>query len=556
MSRIDPILQELIRCSLDAAVDEMALALVRTARSINLKSTMDVSCALCDTAGRVLVQGETLPLNLGAVPVAIKAVLEKFSDNVEEGDLFVLNDPFHGGSHLPDLYVFKPIFIDGKHVAWSISEAHHLDIGGLTAGGNGTDATEIYQEGLRIPPLKLVEAGRPNDAVFDIIKTNVRVPDYVMGDLRAQIAACNTGDRSFVSLASRYGLATLMGAADALLDQAEYYSRSAISQMPDGIYSFTDHLDNDGLDETPITINVTITVAGDQLTADFAGSSSRAKGALNCTLSMTMSAVYAAVRYLIPGTVPNNEGLFRPITVTAPEGCVVSAVSPASVAARGLTGFRTGNAMFGALAQIVPDKVFACEVGADCGLSFSSVDENGRPIVFLEFLCGSWGARPFADGIDGCSSALVNFANNSIELVEWEYPIMFERYGYVPDTGGAGKFRGGLAIERHYRFLVEANLQMRTDRTLYQPYGLFGGEPGSRSHTVLVRGNEQIELPGKCKIQIQQGDVLRHRLAGAGGWGDPSERDAEMVRRDLLEGKISLEFAERHHPHASRLAAE
>lgn len=544
----DPILLELVRHSLDAIVDEMALSLVKTAHSINLKSTMDICCAICDRDGRVLVQGETLPLNIGAIPIAMKAVLGKFADDVSDGDLFILNDPFHGGSHLPDFYLFKPVFLDGRHVAWSMSEAHHLDVGGLTPGGNGTDAVEIFQEGLRIPPIRLYAAHQPVAAVFDIIATNVRVPDYVLGDLRAQIAACEIGERFFLALAARYGLDVLMESIEALLDQSEKYARAAIAAMPDGSYEFTDHLDGDGIDDAVVPIKVTLTVSGDRLVADFAGSSSRVAGAINATMSPTCSAVYAAVRYLIPGNPPNNEGFFRPIEIRAPEGSIVNAVAPAPVAARGLTAFRIGNVVFGALSKIAPGRVFACEVGADSGISFASTDTAGRAIVFLEFLCGSWGARPHADGIDGCSSAFVNFANNSVELIEWEYPMVIERYGYVPDTGGAGRHRGGLALERHYRFEVDrAQLQLRTDRTRFRPYGIYDGEPGARSSSHLLRDGSVIDLPGKCKIAVQRGDVLRHQLAGAGGWGPASERDPAAVREDILDGKITVEHARRHY---------
>jgi N-methylhydantoinase B len=265
-------------------------------------------------------------------------------------------------------------------------------------------------------------------------------------------------------------------------------------------------------------------------------------------MSPTSSAVYAAVRHLIPGNPPNNEGFFRPIEIRAPVGCIVNAVAPASVAARGLTAFRTGNVVFGALAQIAPDRVFACEVGPDCGISFAGLDGDGRPIVFLEFLCGSWGGRPHADGIDGCSSAFVNFANNSVELVEAEYPVVIERYGYVPDSGGAGRHRGGLALERHYRFAVDgAQLHLRSDRTRFRPYGAHGGEAGAHAGTTLLRDGKTIALPGKCKLAVQRGDVLRHRLAGAGGWGPPAERDPQAIQADILDGKVTAEEARRQY---------
>jgi N-methylhydantoinase B len=544
----DPILLELVRYSLDAIADEMSLVLVRTAYSINLKSTMDMCCAICDADGRLIVQGLTLPLHLGSIPEAMRATIAKFRGRVEEGDLFILNDPFEGGSHLPDIFLLKAIFLEGRHIAWAVSEGHHLDVGGMTPGGNGCDATEIYQEGIRLPPMKLMSRGKPVDQVFDFISANVRVPRHVLGDLRAQIAACETGERQYLQLVARHGFETLSRCIEALLDQSERYARAAISAMPDGTYEFVDHIDDDGMGSGPIPIKVAITVAGDRLRADFKGTSPQVRGAINSPLSFTTSAVYATVRHLIPNNIPNNEGFFRPIEIDAPPGTVVNAAMPAAVAARGLTGFRLANVLFGALAKIAPDRIFACEVGGDTGICFGGKDPKGSPFVFLEFLSGSWGARPRLDGIDACGSSVVNFSNNPVEVVEWEYPLMVERYAYVPDSGGAGQFRGGLALERQYRFLVDdGHLQLRTDRSRFQPYGLAGGRPGTPSRNLLSHDGDVQELPGKCTMTVRNGYVFQHFLAGAGGWGDPLQRDPALIREDLLDGKITPEFARREH---------
>jgi len=363
----DPILLELVKNGLDAIVDEMAIALVRTAYSNNLKNAMDMSCALCDVDGRLIAQGLTLPLHLGSIPDAMAQVRRKFGASLEPGDVFILNDPFEGGTHLPDFYIFKPIFGDGRLVGWSTSIGHQLDVGGKTAGGNGCDATEIFQEGLRIPPLRLYAAGKPVEALFELIDRNVRVPRQVLGDVRSQVAACLTGERGYLKLARQYGPERFAACTTALLDQAERLARNAITAMPDGRYTFTDWIDDDGIDPDPIPITVAITVAGDRLIADFTGSAPQVKGAINSPLPFTKSAVYACVRHLVGGTPPNTEGYFRPIEVIAPPGTVVNPVMPAAVAARGLTGFRMANAVFGALAQIAPDRVFACEMGGDTG---------------------------------------------------------------------------------------------------------------------------------------------------------------------------------------------
>ncbi len=544
----DPILLELIKNALDAIVDEMAIALVRTAYSNNLKNAMDMSCALCDAEGRLIAQGLTLPLHLGSIPDAMAAIRRKFAGRIRPGDVFLLNDPFQGGTHLPDFYIFKPIFVGADLAGWSASIGHQLDVGGKTPGGNGCDATEIFQEGLRIPPVKLYTAGEPVEALFELIDRNVRVPRQVLGDVRSQVAACLTGERGYLGLIERYGQELFATCTTTLLDQAERLAKNAIRAMPQGVYRFTDHIDDDGIDPDPIPITVAVTVAGDRLIADFTGSAPQVKGAINSPLPFTKSAVYACVRHLVGGEPPNNEGYFRPIEVVAPPGTVVNPVLPASVAARGLTGFRIANAVFGALARVAPDRVFACEVGGDTGVSIGGYDAERRPFVFLEFLFGSWGGRPTKDGVDACSSSVVNFSNNPIEVIESEYPIVIQRYGYVVDSGGPGRFRGGLALVREYRFEnEEGTLQLRTDRRRFLPYGLHGGRDGTPSRNVLNPDGERQELPAKCTLTLRRGDVFRHVLAGAGGWGDPFTRDAERVLRDVREEKITPDYARREY---------
>src|ERR1051326_4903936 len=543
----DPILLELMKNALDAVVDEMAIALVRTAYSNNLKNSMDMSCALCDMRGRLIAQGLTLPLHLGSIPDAMDVVRRKFSQP-KPGDVFILNDPYEGGTHLPDFYILKPVFRLGALAGWAATVGHQLDVGGMTAGGNGCDATEIFQEGLRIPPLKLYDEGRPVEAIFELIDRNVRVPRQVLGDVRAQLSACTAGEKGLLHLIEKYGADRFGAVTDALLDQAERLARHAIRDMPDGTYAFEDFIDDDGIDPEVIPIRVAVTVAGDRLIADFTGSAPQVKGAINSPIPFTKSAVYACVRHLIGGDPPNNEGYFRPIEVVAPPGTIVNPVMPAAVAARGLTGFRIANTVFGALAQIAPNRVFACEVGGDTGVSFGGYDAERRPFVFLEFLFGSWGGRPTKDGVDACSSSVVNFSNNPVEVIESEYPLVIERYGYLPDTGGPGKFRGGLALERQYRFLeAEGTLQLRTDRQNHVPYGLAGGRPGTPSRNVLNPGAEERELPAKCTLTVRSGDVYRHELAGAGGWGNPFARDPERVLRDVMEEKISPAYARREY---------
>ncbi|MCL5026935.1 MAG: hydantoinase B/oxoprolinase family protein [Chloroflexi bacterium] len=545
---IDPITLELINHSLACIADEMALTTVRASYSSNLKGSMDLSAALCDRHGELIVQGLTLPMHLGSIPDAIEAIKCKFGGSINPGDMFILNDPFDGGTHLPDIYLLKPVFVDGGLVAYACSIAHHSDIGGKVAGGNGCDATEIYQEGLRIPPLKLYDGGVPNEAITEILERNVRVPVQVMGDLRAQLAACHVGERSLLGLVSRYGAAGFERYTAELLDYTERLARQAIRALPDGTYSFTDYLDDDGIDPGPFPITVAVTVEGDSLRADFTGTALQVKGGINSPIPFTKSATYACVRCLMDPHIPNNAGFFRPIEVVAPPGTLVNPVLPAAVAARGLTGFRIANVVMGALAQAAPDRIPAAEVGGDTGVSIGGYYADRRPFVFLEFLLASWGGRPNKDGIDGNSSVVVNFSNNPVEVIEAEQPLRIEQYGFVPDSGGPGKYRGGLALVRDYRFLGgEATLQIRSDRRVGLPYGLAGGRPGTPSLNILNPDGENRVLPAKPSLTIHHGDVYRHILAGAGGHGDRLERDPARVLEDVLDEKITPAYALREY---------
>ena len=536
---------ELLKNTLESIVDEMALTVVRTAYSTNLRNSMDFSTGLCDAGGALVAQGLCLPLHLGSLPDGLAAVLNRYGGRIADGDVFILNDPYEGGTHLPDIYLYRPVFVDGEMLGFTAAIAHHTDIGGRVAGGNACDSTEVYQEGLRIPPLKLYEAGRPVQALFDLIERNVRVPRNALGDLRAQLAACHIGEREVRKLAGRHGKGRLRSGFTQLLDYAERLTRASIAAFPDGVYRFTDVIDDDGIDPGPIPITVTITVSGEDLVADFEGTAPQVRGAINSALPFTKSAVYACLRCLMQPDIPTNSGLFRAIQVRVPSATLANPVLPAPVAARGLTGFRLANAIMGALAQMAPDRVPACEVGGDTGVSIGGYRADRSAFVFLEFLFSGWGGRPDRDGIDGCASVVVNFSNNPAEVVEAEYPLQILRYGFLPDTGGPGKHRGGLAILREYRFTEEeGTLQIRSDRHRSRPYGLAGGQPGTPSQNVLNPDGEARRLPSKTLLTVRKGDVLRHVLAGAGGHGDPFVRDPERVLDDVLDEKVTLAAAE------------
>jgi N-methylhydantoinase B len=333
----------------------------------------------------------------------------------------------------------------------------------------------------------------------------------------------------------------LLTALDDLMAYTERLARAEIATWPDGVYSFTDYIDDDGMDPEPIPIAVTATVAGDSLEIDFAGTSPQVRGAINATASFAKSAVYACVRALMSAGIPNNGGYFRPIAVKIPSRSVINPELPAPVAARGLTGFRMTNAVLGALAQVVPEKMPACESGGDTGITIAGYYADDRAFVFLEFLHASWGGRPDKDGIDACSSISANFSNNPIEFLEGDHPLRIEEYAFVPDTGGPGQYRGGLALMRTYRFLErEGALQLRTDRQKFQPWGLNGGKPGTPSSNLIVRGGVPEDPPSKAFRILHHGDTLRHTMAGAGGYGNPLERDPAAVAEDVADEKVTV----------------
>lgn len=543
----DPIAFELFKNAIFSIADEMALTIVRTTYSGVLKDNMDFSTALADADGRLVAQGLTLPGHLGSIPTALAAVMARYRDDIHEGDIFAMNDPFEGGMHLPDIFVFKPIFHQGERVAFAATICHHTDVGGRVAGSNASDSTEIYQEGLRIPPLKLFEAGRRNETLFALLERNVRLPAMLLGDLRAQLAACHIAERQMLELLEQHGPATVADYMQEVIDYAERLTRAAVADLPDGSYSFEDWIDDDGVDYgKPIRLFVTMHKQDDRMVVDWTGSSPQVKGAINNTLSYTKAASYAAIRSVLPPGIPNNEGVFRVIDVVAPEGTIANAVLPAACAARGLTGFRMVDCAFGALAMMLPDKVFAASDGGNTGVSIGGYDADRKPFIYVDFTCGTWGGRPWADGLDGNSNMFANMASQSIEVTEAEQPLQILAYEFVADRAGPGKFRGGAPYSRVYRFLEnEAVLQVRADRQAFRPYGLYGGHPGQPSRNTLNPDGENRVLPGKLTMNIRHGDVFRHELAGAGGWGDPLDRDPEAVRRDVRNEFVSVEAARR-----------
>jgi N-methylhydantoinase B len=445
--------------------------------------------------------------------------------------------------------MFVPIFHEGRRRAFAVVICHHTDVGGRVPGSNASDSTEIYQEGLRIPPLKLYNRGELNTTLEALIKINVRVPDRVWGDLSAQFAAAQVGKKGLVRLFQRYGTGTVETYMRELLDYAERRTRDEIKKWPVGTYSFLDHVDSDGLSDTPIPIAVTITVRADgTLFVDFTGSSPQVKGALNSTLSFTHSLTYLSVRCVLARDIPNNVGLFRCIKVKAPEASILNPQMPAACAARALTGYRVFDAMLGALAQIVPDRVPAAGEGGNSVICISGLRPNRKPFIIVDMLCGAWGGRPDKDGVEAITNASQNLSNMPVEVLEAEHPVRVEDYAFIPDSCGAGRWRGGVGIRRSYRILApEALLQLRSDRVRFRPYGLDGGgEGGPSRNTIEIDGVAQ-SIPAKVTMSVRQGALIVHEQAGAGGFGEPFERPVNLVLEDVRDGKITPAFARERH---------
>jgi len=546
-SKTAPFLLEIIKNALDTIADELALSIMRTAYSSIVRDAMDYSTAICDANGQTLAQGLTTPLHLGSFFDAMKNLIEVFRGNIFEGDVFIFNDPYlAAGQHLPDMYVVRPIFIEGNIEGWVTTVAHLNDIGGIVPGSNSIGSVEIYQEGLRLPVLKLYEANVEQSAIFEIINANVRVPDKVEGDIRAQVSACLIGEREYKSLFARYGAEVCRQAFVDIHDYAEKLARAEFQDIPDGVYRFENYIDGIGENPEPIKFCVALTVAGDEVTVDWTGTSGQIKGGINAPLPFTKAAANVALRSVLAVDVPNAQGFTRAIKLIAPPGSIVNPLAPAACGARGITGFRMIDCLMGALAKAVPARIPADGSGGATLPAIGGI-HDGKPFVFVETMMGTWGGAPEHDGQEGVAHIGANQSNIPVEMIEREQPLRVERYGLVPDSGGAGKYRGGLSIVREFRLLAdEAVISVRSDKRDHPPFGLAGGKSGRPSLNVINPGtDEERILPVLFKepVQLKRGDVYRHIMAGGGGFGNPLERDVALVLHDLEQGRITEDHA-------------
>jgi len=544
----DPFLLEVLRNAFDTIAEEITLTIIRTAYSQIVRDSLDFSTALCDANGRTLAQGLCTPMHLGSFHDALSNMIQVVGDDIHEDDYYIMNDPYAAaGQHLPDIYVVKPVFIGDSLKGWSTTLAHHSDVGGIVAGSNALGATEIWQEGLRLPVLKLVDKGVRNETLWQIIGLNVRTPELVYGDLQAQMAACAIGARGMQKLYDRYGITVIDQAIEDLNDYTRRLAEAEISDIPNGTYQFTDHIDGIGDVPVPIILAVTVTVEDKRIIVDWTGSSPQIEGGVNSTFPFTKACAYAALRSVMRADIPNCHGFTDVVDVRAPEGTVVRPVSPGPCGARGITGYRMIDCLFGALAQAVPDRVTADGSGGST-LPTISGSIDGKPYIFCETAMGTWGASAGDDGQEGVPHIGANQSNVPVEMIEVAYPIRIERYGFVADSGGAGKHRGGLAIERNYRVLSErALLNVRSDKRAFPPHGLYGGEEGEPSMNILRSGDDAQVLPVLLSepVPMKKGDIFCHQMASGGGYGAAVERLPDQVLNDVVLGKVTIGGAER-----------
>jgi N-methylhydantoinase B len=545
--RIDPITLEVVRNRLDVIASEMESALIRSAFSVVLKEGADCSCALFTTDGETMAQSIALPQHLGVLVSTVKSMLRTFPiDTLEPGDVVVMNDPFDGGTHLPDITLITPIHHHGTPVAVAASMAHQSDLGGMSIGSLPPDATELFQEGLVLPPVKLMVKGEFDQQILSILLKNVRIPSDIQADIGAQIAAVRIGAVRFQSLCDEYGSAVVHDAVAELMDRAEAITRARISEIPDGTYEFHDYLDNDGIVfDKKIKIQAALTVKGSGIHVDFEGTDPQAKGAANAAFSHAACVAYYCVRCVTDPTLPNNAGCFRPISVSLPEGTIVNPKHPAAVNARTMTVCRMTDVIFGCLAKACPDRVRASSSSMQ-GVSFSGrFSSSGKAYVYLELFCGGMGARPTKDGVDYIETDITNMQNAPTEAVEMEFPLRVKSMRLKPDSGGAGRYRGGLGMEKIFE-VVEGPIEVthRGDRHYTAPWGLNGGKPAMPwSTTIFHNDGSQHKVPARERFNLNSGEVLHCETAGGGGNGDPLARPAEDVAEDVVDNIVTREAA-------------
>jgi N-methylhydantoinase B len=526
---VDPIELSVFKSATHSVAEEIGAALRRTSFSPNIKERRDYSCAVFDGHGHVIAMGDHMPVHLGSMPMSVRAAIDALDLNA--GDIAILNDPYAGGTHLPDITMVLPVFApdDASPLLYVAARAHHADVGGFYPGSMGL-CREIYQEGLRIPPVKIVEAGKLNRSIIQLILHNVRTPTEREGDLMSQIGACRVGEARLQEMIKKYTAPLIRKLSVELLNYSERLMRAELAKVPSGTVNAEDFLDNDGFGDEPIRIKTAISfnAADRSVKIDFAGSSAQVESSINAVYAITYSAVYYVFRCLLPEDAPATAGLMRPITVVAPSGSIVNAMLPAPVAGGNVeTSQRIVDVLLRAIAQALPERIPAASSGTMNNLTIGGIDpRTGHTFAYYETIAGGMGARPTADGVSGIHTHMTNSSNTPIEALEYAYPFRVRSYTYRAGSGGAGKYRGGDGIVREIEVTTPARITLLTDRRIFRPYGLAGGDAGSAGRSILLSGSESKELPGKCSLEAKIGDVIRIETPGGGGWGTSSTSSA------------------------------
>jgi N-methylhydantoinase B len=514
---IDPILLEVYRNKLSSIAEEMGLVLQRSSFSPNIKERRDLSCAIFDAGGRLVAQAEHIPVHLGSMPMSVKRALEELE--LEEGDVVILNDPFRGGTHLPDITVLEPVFIDGRMEFIVANRAHHADVGGYSAGSMPL-STHIFQEGLIIPPLKIVEGGRLNRGVMEIILSNVRTPDERKGDLTAQITANSLGAKRLKELALERGIKELRRYAGELIAYSRRIMEQTIRDIPDGIYEFEDLLEDDGVGNENIRIHLSMEIRDSKAILDFSASSDQTGGCLNAVRSITLSAVYYTFISLVDTDIPTNEGCFEPIEVVTREGSILDATFPSAVVGGNVeTSQRIVDVVLGALSEAIPERIPAASQGTMNNVAVGGIDpRSGKPFAYYETIGGGMGASAECDGESAIHSHMTNTMNTPVEALEHAYPFFVREYSIRRNSGGNGSRRGGDGIVREIEFLTDVELTVISERRKTRPYGLLGGEEGREGRNILIVDGERREMPSKFHIKLSRGDRFRIETPGGGGY--------------------------------------
>ena len=547
--KIDTIGFGVFQNALVGVAEQMSAIIWRTSYSTVVREMLDYSTAVFDREGRIVAQASRIPMHLNSMSRSLHTTLTRAYpvETWKTGDIVLMNDPYWGGQHLPDIQTFMPVFADGELVAIVGTLAHHLDIGGMRPGSYAGDATEIFQEGLRIPPIKIARNYELDPRLIDLIGANIRQPEKTLGDLRAQTAALEIGEKSVLELVERFGIETFCQFSDEAIASSERRMRACLMEIPAGTYSAEYFVDDDGVVDEQIRVAVKVTVGDGEIEVDFTGSAPQRRGPINATLSSTESAIYYVIMSIADSTIPANYGCYKPIRIITEEGSVVDAQSPAPVVGRNAIAHTISIALYAALSQALPDRIPAAYYGMSNVHILAGESDTGKNWSYFDIEVGGWGARPTKDGPDCYSQGVHNLANTPIEMVEATYPLRFTRYEFLADTGGAGKYRGGLGVLREIEFLDQRGvLNTQFDKFKVAPFGLFGGGPGACGKLMLRTNGQTANLKSKTVNQaLGRGDVLSMHTQGGGGFGNPGERDSGSIERDLREEKITREGLQR-----------